>query len=298
MSPNVIGAPRSTAWIWGVFGALVALAWSYWPTLVAMYRNWNNDPNHSVGILVPLIALYLLWSDRGRLLDCPVRPAFWAGAGLLAVAQFVRAAGVIGLYESIERYSCVMTLAAVVLLVCGWAVFRHVAWILVFMMLMVPLPGRVQSAISLDLQQMASYGAVFILEVMGVTVTRQGNVMVLNDQAIAVVEACSGLRMLAAFVVVAATICFVVRRPPWQKAVVVLSSIPVAVVCNIFRLVITAILFLETSSEVAERFFHDFAGLTMMPMAVIFLAGELWLLGRLALPVEDQPDQVAAPESG
>jgi exosortase/archaeosortase family protein len=82
-------------------------------------------------------------------------------------------------------------------------------------------------------------------------------------------------------VLVAATLAFVINRPRWQKMVLVLSSVPVALACNILRLVITAVLFLATSSETAERFFHDFAGLTMMPAAVALLAGELWLLGKI-----------------
>ena len=85
--------------------------------------------------------------------------------------------------------------------------------------------------------------------------------MVLNHEVrVAVAEACSGLRMLTAFVVVAAALAYVVNRPRWQKAALVVSSVPVAILCNLARLVATAILFMLVSSEFGERFFHDFAG--------------------------------------
>jgi exosortase len=115
--------------------------------------------------------------------------------------------------------------------------------------------------------------------------------MLLNgDTPVAVAEACSGLRMLTAFVVVAAFMAFVLRRPAWQRIALVASSVPIAIVCNLVRLVATAELFVLVSSDIGERFFHDFAGLTMMPLAVLMLVGELWLFSVL---VED-PRRVAS----
>ena len=101
--------------------------------------------------------------------------------------------------------------------------------------------------------------------------------------AVAVAEACSGLRMLTAFVMVACVAAFVVCRPAWQNAVPALSSVPAAIFCNLIRLVVTALLFLLVNGKVAEAFFHDFAGLTMMPMAILILLAEMWIMSRLVI---------------
>jgi exosortase len=131
--------------------------------------------------------------------------------------------------------------------------------------------------------------AVATLELLGITVVREGHTMLLNDTVpVAVAEACSGLRMLTAFIVVAFVLAYVVNRPRWQKAILMLSCIPVAIVCNQIRLVVTAILFLVVSNQVGEKFFHDFAGLTMMPMAVLILAAELWILSHLVIEDEHE----------
>ena len=176
----------------------------------------------------------------------------------------------------------VLAIVGVVILAGGADLFRRIFWILAFLFLMVPLPVRIHNMISGPLQDMASSGAVVVLELLGLTVTREGNVLLLNNHvSVAVAEACSGLRMLTAFVVVASVLAFVINRPGWQKAVLVLSSVPVAIVCNLDRLVVTSLLYLIVSSEVAEKFFHDFAGWTMMPMAIFILVGELWLMARL-----------------
>ena len=178
-----------------------------------------------------------------------------------------------------------LSIVGVVMLVAGWQVFWKLKWILLFGFLMVPLPGRIHNMVSGPLQDHATSAAVFSLELLGITVGREGNVIVLNDSVpLAVAEACSGLRMLTSFAVVAATLAYVIYRPFWQKCVIVCSCVPVAILCNTIRLVVTALLFLKTNNEFAERFFHDFAGLTMMPLAVFILIVEMWLMTKLVIP--------------
>ena len=295
--PSSAATPPSLPWTWrdGIYPgvgliALAALVWCYVPTIVDLIGEWQENEDYSVGGLVPLAALYLVWQERKALADCRVRPMWW-GLGLILLGQAMRLSGLLFIFESAERYSLVVTGAGVVLLMAGGQVFWRLRWILLFLLLMVPLPGKVHNLISGPLQNVATGGAVFCLELLGISVAREGNVIVLNDAVpLAVAEACSGLRMLTAFIVVAATMAYIVRRPRWQRTVLLISSVPIAIACNLARLVVTAELYLVASSETAERFFHDFAGLTMMPLAVLILIGELALMNRLVIP-DDTPGQ-------
>ena len=90
--------------------------------------------------------------------------------------------------------------------------------------------------------------------------------------------------MLTAFVVVAAVLAYIADRPRWQKVILVVSSVPIALVCNVARLAVTAVLYMTTTSATAESFLHDFYGVSMMPLAILILVGELWLLNKLVLP--------------
>ncbi len=264
-------------------------AWSYWPTIVSLFKEWQENDDYSAGQLVPLIALFLLWRQRKAIGLCLVRPCWFWGIVLLILAQAARAFGLLFMYESAERYSLVPTAAGLVLMVAGRQVFRNVLWILLFLFLMVPLPGRVHNLISGPLQGMATTGSVFVLEAIGPRVSQQGNVVMLNETTpMAVAEACSGLRMLTAFVIVAAFVAYMVKRPRWHKAVLLLSSIPVAVACNVVRLCVTAALFVLVGAEAGQKFFHDFAGLAMMPAAALLLFAEIWLLDRLFVPRHEQ----------
>jgi len=270
---------------------IVVTIWSYWPTIRFLMKDWKGDDDYSAGQLVPLVALVFLWVERKRLRGCVLKPFWTGGIVLLLLAQAARAYGLLFMYESAERYSLVLTLAGLVLMVAGWRVFRCVSWILLFLFLMVPFPGRIHNVISGPLRAMASTGSVYVLEAF-IKVGRQGNVLTLNgDTTVGVAEACSGLRMLTAFIIVAAFIAYMVKRPRWQKTVVLLSSIPVAIICNIIRIVVTAVLMLLVSAEVADKFFHDFAGVVMMPIAVLLMFGELWLMDKIVVS-ESEPQQV------
>ncbi|MFQ5494005.1 MAG: exosortase/archaeosortase family protein [Phycisphaerae bacterium] len=268
----------------GVLAILVVvLVWAYWTTLAGLVVDWQQDDNYSVGQLVPAAAVYLVWSSRRGLRDCPLQTCWW-GVLVILAAQSARFFGLLFLFESAERYSLVLTVAGMVLLIGGRQLFRRVFWVLVFLLLMVPLPGRIHNLVSTPLQDQAAAGAVFILELIGTTVTREGRILLLNDSVpVAVAEACSGLRMLTAFVVVGSVLAFMVDRPRWQKMTLVAATIPVAILCNLIRLVVTARVFLDYGGDAASRFFHDFAGWTMMPMAIGLLLVVLWVMPRLVL---------------
>lgn len=266
----------------------LAIIVSHWSIFRQLIVELNNDPNYSVCLLVPFLAIWCVWHDRAKLQAVEVSPSWIAGLALLAVAQLVRFGGMIYMYESIERYAMILTVAGMVLLVAGRKVFWKLRWVLVFLFLMVPLPGRVHNMISGPLQNLATRAAVSSLVLVGVPVLREGNTMIVgNLEPMAVAEACSGLRMLTAFVIVAATLAYFANRPRWQKVVMIISSVPVAIFCNQIRLFLTALLFIHVDAKLAEKVFHDVAGWFMMPLAVVILLGELYLLNKLVVP--DQP---------
>ncbi|MEK6677762.1 MAG: exosortase/archaeosortase family protein [Planctomycetota bacterium] len=289
--------PRLPLSILGLTAVAISLVWSYALTIQDLIRNWEHDPNYSVGMLVPFAAGYMAWTRRADLPN--LGKVCWGGLAVLVVGQAIRAYGLFYLYESAERYSLVVTVIGLVLLLAGRETTTKLRWVLVFLFLMVPLPGRIHNMISGPLQGLATEGAVFFLELVAIHVIREGHVLILNDSVpLAVAEACSGLRMLTAFIVVGYVMAYLLDRSAWQKSVLVLSTIPVAILCNLVRLVITALLFAVVSGDVAEKFFHDFAGWTMMPMAIAVLLGEAWILRRLVIadtkPIESS-DQISAP---
>lgn len=286
-SPTVVRALERDNRIWRpqdlllLVAAIAAAVWCYWDTMGGLWRDWNNDANYSVGRLVPLMVLYVLFQDRNELARLKPK-THWFGLIIIVAALFFRFEMMRSMYEAFERYSFLIVIAGIVLLLCGIRILWRVKWHLAFLALMMPMPGKIHNKIAQPMQDWATAGTVFFLEIFGLDVERQGSVLRLNQlQDVNVAEACSGLRMLTAFIAVAALFAFLMPRPPWQRALLVISSIPIAILCNMIRLAVTAFLFLRFETSLAESFFHDFAGWTMMPLAIGFLFFELWIIDKV-----------------
>jgi exosortase len=271
---------------WGLAGAclVAAFLWSYWPILVDLSRTWQRSDEYSAGLLVPFLAGYILWSRRRDLALVPVKPAILWGTAVFVLAQAMRIFGLLLMYDSAERLSLVLGVTALVLLIFGWAVLREVGGVLLFLCLMLPWPHRIQAQISLPLQGWATDSAVFCLELMGYEVARDGNVIGIGQTNVAVAEACNGLRMVTAFLVISALVVLLVKRTWWEKLIILASSLPIALFCNTLRLAITAVFFTILEGDNVEKLFHDFGGYAMMPLALALVIGEFWLLGRLVSP--------------
>jgi exosortase len=275
---------------------LIAFLWSYWPGIVDLWSLWQRSDEYSSGLLVPFLAVYILWSRRHTIAKCRIRPCLW---GLLAFlgAQGVRLFGLFFMYGSAGRLSIVLSIAALVLLLFGWQLFRKVSTILLFLCLMLPWPNRVQAAVALPLQRWATSSAVFCLEVIGYEVVQEGNVIHMGGATVAVAEACNGLRMVTAFFVISGLVVLLVERTWWEKLTVLVSSLPIALLCNTIRLAITAIAFTVLSGEHWEKIFHDFGGYAMMPLSLAIVVFELWLLTKLTMVPQEKPQEIIVRKS-
>lgn len=281
--PNWATSPKINILPWLASSlVLIAFLWSYWPNLGDLWNTWQRSDEYSSGLLVPFLAVYILWSRRRKITDTRIKPCVW-GLFAFAAAQAVRLFGLFFMYGSAERLSIVLSIAALVLLLFGWPIFRKVSTVLLFLCLMLPWPNRVQAAVALPLQHWATSSAVFCLETMGYEVAQEGNIIHIGQASVAVAEACNGLRMVTAFFVVSGLVVLLVKRAWWEKLIIIASGLPIALLCNTVRLTITAVAFTIVRGEQWEKIFHDFGGYAMMPLALAAVVGELWLLAKLTM---------------
>ncbi len=271
--------------------------WSYWPQLTNLWSVWQRSDEYSSGLLVPFLAFYILWVKRRKLARCHIRPSIW-GLFAFIMAQGLRYFGLFFMYSSAERLSLVLSIAALTLLLFGWQVFAKVSSVLVFLCLMLPLPRSVHNGVMLPLQDLATRSAVFCLEMLGYAVVREGNIIHLNGTIIAVAEACNGLRMVMAFFVIISVVVLLIDRAWWEKLIVLVSALPIALVCNTVRLTITSVAFTMLAAERWEPIFHDFGGYAMMPLALVVVIFELWLLVKLTTIPQYPKRQIIVNRSG
>lgn len=271
--------------------------WSYWTTIADLWRIWMQSDEYSSGLLVPIMAVYIAWSRRDMLVQCRIHPSIWGLFAFLA-ALALRLFGLFFMYGSAERISLVASVAALVLLLFGWSVFRKSFTILLFLGLMLPLPKSLEARITLPLQSHATSSAVFSLEMLGCEVVREGNIIHLGETTVAVAEACNGLRMVTSFFVISGLVILLVRRAWWEKLILLLSTLPIGLLCNTVRLTITSLAFTVLEGEHWETIFHDFGGYAMMPLALAIVVFELWVLARVIMvPAEPAKNEVLVTRS-
>ena len=259
---------------------LGVVLWCYWTVLEHLAQIWSKEATYSHGYLVPVFALGLLWLRRGAIDAANFKPSWWAVPFLLTAAA-LRLLGAYFYFAWFDQLSLLPAVAGVAVAVGGKSAWRWSWPAIVFLVFMIPLPGRLSDALAGPLQRFATQVCANILQTMGFSAQPEGNVIVLSEVDLGVVEACSGLRMLMVFIAVSAAVAAVAERSTLQRFLILLSSIPVALLCNVIRITATGVLHETVSHEIADVAYHDVLGWFMIPMALVLLWVEVWLLGRL-----------------
>src|SRR5579875_564170 len=284
---------RVPAWSFAVVGPVLLVsacfAWAFASTLTDLAHVWRTNDQYSHGFLVPGFALVLLWLRRDKLDRASARPGLLIGSLLVVLALGLRLAGVYWYFLWLDTFALVPCAAGLCWLLGGWAAWRWAWPAILYLIFMVPLPYRLSTALSAPLQSLATTASTFLMQTIGLPALSEGNVIVLNEARLNVVEACSGLRMLVVFVALSAAMALLTRRPLLDKLILLVSAVPIAVVSNILRITATGILYETTNSETANLFFHDLGGRLVMPLGLLFLAGEVKILSYLLIDPPPAP---------
>lgn len=288
-TPNTNISVRLYALVLPVLLVSVCFLWAFGSTIAELVYIWRTNDQYSHGFLVPAFSLFLLWLRRDKLDWEALRPGLILGSLLLAFGLALRLAGVYWFYLTFDSLAIVPCVAGVCWLLGGWAACRWAWPAILYLMFMIPLPYRLSTALSAPLQSLATTVSTFLMQTIGLPALSEGNVIVLNEARLNVVEACSGLRMLMVFVALSAAMALLARRPLLDKILLLVSAIPIAVVSNILRITATGILHETTNSETANVFFHDLGGWLMMPLGLLFLGVELKILSHLLIDPPPAP---------
>lgn len=265
---------------------VVALIASYLPSIRSLVRTWTDEPNYSHGFLVAPIAGLILWMRRRELARVRIEPSAIGWLGLLAILG-VRAY----LYQRNEMWmegaTIPLAAACLVLAFGGWRLLWWAAPGLAFLLFMLPLPPSMNIVAAGPLQTMATIASSTILGLTGLPVLYEGHVIYVGQQPLEVARACSGLSMLMSFVALVTAMTIIQReRPIWERVVLLLSTIPIALLVNILRIVATGWAYHALGHEFGEKVAHDTAGWLMMPTALVLVFLELKLLSWLIVPEE------------
>ncbi|MEX2187369.1 MAG: exosortase/archaeosortase family protein [Pirellulales bacterium] len=269
----------------GAIAILAAAIWSYWPTLAETVTAWETIPDYSHGYLVLPIAGWFLWARRGEFPHDRLRSSQW-GWAFIAVALVLRVSSAYVFIEAVDGWTLPLWVAGVVMLLFGAACFRWAAPAIIFLWFMFPWPYSAELFLSQPLQGAATKISTAALQMLGQPALAEGNVIVMGDQRLEVAQACSGLRIFVGIFALAFAYVLFTRRAWWEKLMLLASAVPITLIANSTRIVVTALLQEFVSGEAAHQFTHDFAGWVMIPFAALLFWLFLVYLTRLFREVE------------
>jgi exosortase len=247
----------------GLLTALMGLLYRF--VLTDLAKDWWNEPALSYGMLIPPLAGYIAWLRRDLILAAGVFPT---NKGLLLVAfgSIMFLLGKLGVEFFLMRISFVVLLAGLTWTFWGTRRLQALAFPFVLLATMVPLPGTVYNSVSAPLQLFASDLSSRLVQGIGTSIYRDGNIIQLASTSLGVAEACSGLNSLSALMVASLLLGYLVCSRLRTKIALFLLAIPLAIAVNILRIAGTAVL-ADYNHEFAMGFYHSFSGW------LVFVAG-------------------------
>lgn len=277
---------RDYPWLPAAIVGVAAVVFAYLPNVLSLATIWENEPNYSHGFLVVPIAIVILWK---RIADRPFAwsppSVTWRTWTFLALMLAVRALSYERGMAWVENATLIPVTACVIYAVGGARLLSRAWPAVAFLVFMLPLPNSVNTLVSQPLQQVATKGSCFALQLMGMWVIPEGNVINLTTphgpQPLEVALACNGLSMLMTLAATVTATVILLPMPLWKRIVVLLSALPIALLSNISRIVATGLCYYYVVDEHWRHRAHDWAGLMMMPLALILVGTEVWLLSWL-----------------
>ena len=273
---------RASHIVWGACLALagVLLTFEAWADLV---RISLKDEEASHALLVPLIVAWLIWVRRGRLRHC--RPVGqWVGPVITLIGAGMYLLGEARLIESFWHGGAIIVAAGCCLTVMGKQVLRDFLPVFLVLMFLVPVPGRVRQKMAIPLQRTTARMTQEVCDIGGMSIDRTGNLLRVNGVDVAIAEACNGMRMTFALMLVSFAFAFTTPLHGYVRVLVILLSPLSAVLCNVIRLVPTVWVFGNFPADVAAQF-HDLSGWVMLFVGFLLLMLVIRLLRWFAVPV-------------
>ena len=253
--------------------SIALLLVAYLPTIAWMADRWfAKESYYSHGVLIPLVSLFVIWQRRDALGKIRVSGSF-AGLWIVAISLFVNIICAALKIYFISGFSLVFAIYGLVLFFFGKEMVRNMIFPLSFLFLMIPLPLVIIGNLTVKLKLLAAHLSTFVLNKVGFRCILDGSVILMPTSRLEVAAPCSGLRSIISLLTLGLLFAYAMKTSLLKKSILFLSSIPIAIVTNVMRITIVAIVNDLYGGKVAMGAFHDFTGY------MVFVAAFLGLFG-------------------
>ncbi|MBN2190835.1 MAG: exosortase/archaeosortase family protein [Candidatus Aureabacteria bacterium] len=251
-----------------IIGILLCII--YWPTFLWMKERFEwAGSYYSHGFIVPFIVAFLVWKKKEVFIGS-VKPAD-AGLTMLIISLFIHVISYAWKIYFISGFSMIFTLAGLIVYLFGFRALKELWFPLSFLIFMIPLPILVIDNVSFKLKIFVAQVATHIINLLGIQAERQGSEVILQNTSLMIGSPCSGLRSLISLTALGSLYAYLVNLTNTRKMILFISSIPLALLSNIIRVVLLLWVARGWGSEAATGWFHDFSGLLVFVFAFLGL---------------------------
>lgn len=278
----------------GILGVLYLVL--FFPQIVYLVSVVWPEVKYSHGYLIPVVSAWFVIQNADELLVIPRRPSLFGLVPLLlGILCWLFAQ--IQTFNALAHLSMLLVLAGMVWYSAGRRVLRAAAFPIAYLIFAFPVPKRLDDLyVVLPLQRLAATVATKIIHFCGIPVLQEGNVIEVPNVQLFVEEACSGLHSLYSLIALGTAFVFLTERRTWEKVVLILSTVPIAIAANVIRVTLTGILSAKVSPKFAEGWIHEYSGLLVfmlgLGMFILFAAALRWWF-----PVQEQKDAADGDEA-
>ncbi|MDD2760414.1 MAG: VPLPA-CTERM-specific exosortase XrtD [Methylomonas sp.] len=263
---------------WLILAAALALTiWAYHGGLINLVHRWEVEEEYNHGYFLPFMTLVFLWQLAPVFSKQMFRPT-WFGLAVAVLALMLLVVGELSAIYLLIHYSFILVLFALSLALVGWAGTRMTFAPIGILVFAIPIPYFLEATITAKLQLLSSKLGVDLIRFCKIPVFREGNLIDLGVFKLEVIEACSGLTYLYPLLGFGAICAYMYKTDPWKRVVVILSTIPIAVLLNSFRIGMIGFLVKYFGGDQAKGFLHDFEGFAVFMVCVGLLFIEIWAL--------------------
>jgi exosortase len=299
-SNSVLGAKETQGrkdLSWGSFGVsayikILAIGILFWylfrEEMDGIVHRWVSDPSWSHGFLIPLFSLYFLNQHKEKILHMKTMPNY-LGLFLMICCIIFYPLNIIQFKVAYARpLTMIAMLGTIILFLGGWHLVRYTWLPVLYLIFAVPLPGRFYRSLTIPMRRFAAQVATIPLNFMpGLEASANGVVIdvvykgVRMEPSLNVAEACSGMRLLMAFLALGVAMAYLHYRPISQRIVLLLSTIPIAILCNVVRVTVTGFIYILWDPKYTQGIYHDMLGMAMLPLAFGFYGFLAWFMSNL-----------------
>lgn len=244
---------------------------AYYPIFQILAVKWARSEDYTHAFFTVPIILYMGWLKREKFIE----EQGWHKTGL-ACMILATALYIVSLQLQIPSFiaiAMVMTVGSAVLYLSGYRMLREMFIPLLLLVLLIPIPDQLLSMVTASLQLKVSQASELIVNVFGIPLFREGNVLHIPQKSFQVVDACSGIRSLVSLVTLSLILGYFSLKNPWFIGILVLLSVPVAVLVNVLRVAGLVLAFHYFQLDLSAGSQHTIMGLALfgIALAVLFM---------------------------